>query len=1054
MKFEEIHIDGFGIFHDYSIRDLSPGLTIITGPNEAGKSTVLAFMRRVLFGFPDRRSKVNIYPPLAGGRHGGRLSLRTNDNEKRTVERYADKSQDVRVLLPDGSTRGPDELSRLLGHANRDVFENVYAFGLTELQDFQTLNSEAVKGRIYSAGAGMSAISLSEVQKGLESEAGSLFKERGRNPEINVLFAEIRNINSNIQEIEKDAQRFDELHRELDEVTGDIERVKKERDERQTRLNHIGSLIGTWDDWRVIEDSTARLKGIPEIESFPENGIAIVDNSLEKIEEMKDGISNRNEELKKIEIEKSLIEIDEKLISNREEITEIQTDKGKYGSATKDLPTLRRDLERQKETLKTSLHEIGPDWDEKRLSQFDTSIPSREAVRKKRDSINEVREGIRDTEKDCQRTIENVKKLEKGIDEVDKDIKSQSIGRIDEQELKQQRKALGAIRARYPELKEKEAVIHGLEEKEELFDAFKPRRIEPTAKLPVWPAVVLAVAGIISLVLFALEDNWVSGVILLSLLIFSAILYIILGRKAPSPAILDGTESREAKDLIMKSTTLAKRKEKGELELKTIRNEMVSNARTCGFENIPDTQAIESRDSELQALAIQSRALRELTKQRESLEKDLRESDRDAEDLKRRLEESKGIEEKALKEWRDWLVKKGLEPDLSPEGVIEIFSTMKTCLEMKKSIDELTQRIGIVQAFVEDHERRVSSVSEGCGRERKEGATFLMEMQRLNEDLEEALENKKKSDNLSTDGKKLDLEIQNLKKKVKDQEKRIDEILSQGFAKSETEFRGNAKNWEERKELEDDILRAEQNIKRITGDGKPYVDFLNELKESTLEFLKERKAKVDEVLNELNEAHSELGERRGGIKKEIEQIERREEGSSLRMERAVKMRNLERKSHEWYLLALASTILRKAIEKYEQERQPGVIKEAQTFFSKITHGRYPRIYAPLGEATIYVEDERGERKSIQELSRGTAEQLYLSLRFGFIREFGKRAESLPVVFDDILVNFDPERFKAACSAIKELAKTNQILYFTCHPETVDSLTSAISDSKVTPIEVI
>ena len=90
-------------------------------------------------------------------------------------------------------------------------------------------------------------------------------------------------------------------------------------------------------------------------------------------------------------------------------------------------------------------------------------------------------------------------------------------------------------------------------------------------------------------------------------------------------------------------------------------------------------------------------------------------------------------------------------------------------------------------------------------------------------------------------------------------------------------------------------------------------------------------------------------------------------------------------------------------------------------------------------------------KEIQDLSRGTAEQLYLSLRFGFIREFSKRSESLPIVFDDILVNFDPKRFKAACEGIKELSETNQVLYFTCHPETVDMLSAIMPDSKLVEI---
>ena len=76
------------------------------------------------------------------------------------------------------------------------------------------------------------------------------------------------------------------------------------------------------------------------------------------------------------------------------------------------------------------------------------------------------------------------------------------------------------------------------------------------------------------------------------------------------------------------------------------------------------------------------------------------------------------------------------------------------------------------------------------------------------------------------------------------------------------------------------------------------------------------------------------------------------------------------------------------------------------------------------------------------MSRGTREQLYLSLRFGLIREFGERAESLPVIVDEVLVNFDPDRAQRAAEAFAELSLTNLLLVFTFPPSTVEAFTSA------------
>jgi uncharacterized protein YhaN len=86
------------------------------------------------------------------------------------------------------------------------------------------------------------------------------------------------------------------------------------------------------------------------------------------------------------------------------------------------------------------------------------------------------------------------------------------------------------------------------------------------------------------------------------------------------------------------------------------------------------------------------------------------------------------------------------------------------------------------------------------------------------------------------------------------------------------------------------------------------------------------------------------------------------------------------------------------------------------------------------------------------LSRGTREQLYLSLRFGLIREFGERTERLPVVVDEVLVNFDPKRAGRAARAFAELANTNQVLVFTCQPETVALFTDVASETQVIQID--
>ena len=151
---------------------------------------------------------------------------------------------------------------------------------------------------------------------------------------------------------------------------------------------------------------------------------------------------------------------------------------------------------------------------------------------------------------------------------------------------------------------------------------------------------------------------------------------------------------------------------------------------------------------------------------------------------------------------------------------------------------------------------------------------------------------------------------------------------------------------------------------------------------------------------------------------------------------------LREQAREWSRLTVAEALLEKTRHKFEQERQPGVIRHAQEFFSGVTGQRYQRVYAPIGEQTITVTEATGASKQPSELSRGTREQLYLALRFGLIREFGEHAERLPVVVDEALVNFDPGRARLAAEAFAELSETNQVLVFTCHPAIAETFQDA------------
>jgi uncharacterized protein YhaN len=148
----------------------------------------------------------------------------------------------------------------------------------------------------------------------------------------------------------------------------------------------------------------------------------------------------------------------------------------------------------------------------------------------------------------------------------------------------------------------------------------------------------------------------------------------------------------------------------------------------------------------------------------------------------------------------------------------------------------------------------------------------------------------------------------------------------------------------------------------------------------------------------------------------------------LRVELAAALR-------DWRVATLARELVSRTLQEFTHTRQPAVLEEASGVFARITAGAYERILQEEDGESLAVMDRCGRRKRPEELSRGTAEQLYLCLRLGLAAEFARSSASLPLIMDDVLVNFDPERALAVAGELVHFAGGRQVLVFTCHPQT-------------------
>ena len=177
MIIRRLHIDNFGCFHDFDL-DFSPGLNRISGPNEFGKTTLLEFLRRLFWGFPDRRRKLNPYPALKGsGHYGGFLEVTLRSGQELRLERRGEKGR-LKLISPDGGCEECDDVGELSG-VSENFYRSVCAVTVDEVTAFAALDDDEVRNRLYGNALSMGELSLSRLQGELADEAGKIYRSRG-----------------------------------------------------------------------------------------------------------------------------------------------------------------------------------------------------------------------------------------------------------------------------------------------------------------------------------------------------------------------------------------------------------------------------------------------------------------------------------------------------------------------------------------------------------------------------------------------------------------------------------------------------------------------------------------------------------------------------------------------------------------------------------------------------------------------------------------------------------------------------------------------------------
>lgn len=245
MRLLELHIDGFGKFHDRTI-SFNDGINIIYGKNEAGKSTLHTFIRGMLFGIErgrGRAAKNDLYtkyePWENSGTYEGWLRLEKDGTIYRIERRFRKENKSLKII---NETKGLEEeatpafVSSLLDGLTETMYNNTISIGQLKSATEDGMVTELKNYIANMNTTGNISLNITKATAFLRNQKRSL--EAGLIPEASreftSLLAEIRSVEVEIAgpEYENQLAAYQNMRTQVKGLIDNTQTQKKDLDEK------------------------------------------------------------------------------------------------------------------------------------------------------------------------------------------------------------------------------------------------------------------------------------------------------------------------------------------------------------------------------------------------------------------------------------------------------------------------------------------------------------------------------------------------------------------------------------------------------------------------------------------------------------------------------------------------------------------------------------------------------------------------------------------------------------------------------------------------------
>ena len=253
---------------------------------------------------------------------------------------------------------------------------------------------------------------------------------------------------------------------------------------------------------------------------------------------------------------------------------------------------------------------------------------------------------------------------------------------------------------------------------------------------------------------------------------------------------------------------------------------------------------------------------------------------------------------------------------------------------------------------------------------------------------------------------------------------------------------------EERQQIEHEIRRIETAL-REAGDGQPLESLRTEAASIEPDQLQVELNRLGTEARQIVEDISRLGAQHGQLKAAFDALN----GSDAAARAATRMQEaaagMAEAAERYLRLKTAARLLQWSMERFRQTRQGPMLARASEIFQALTLGSFSRLLVDADShdspRLVSIRTDGNKPVEVPGLSEGTRDQLYLALRLAALDQQASQGSRMPLIADDLFINFDDRRTEAGLQVLGELSRRMQVILLTHHDHLVPLARQVLGD---------